>query len=209
MTRSENGRGDPPPLTALGEKPDRDQTLRRIEAATDHLGRLQQIMLEMLRSDSPAAPAPAPAPPISPNLPLNLPVMSLSRQMLDQLALALGDPPLRDRAGLPQRGLRLVAGRDMPAGSGPAPLWLRIDRHLRLRLDPASNQVAIERLVGMHWQPLPLCGHKDGQGGITLAPAALIGLAGPLSPWLARLLQPGPAPDATPSATLPPCPEEG
>lgn len=124
MTRSENGRGDPPPLTALGEKPDRDQTLRRIEAATDHLGRLQQIMLEMLRSDSPAAPAPAPAPPISPNLPLNLPVMSLSRQMLDQLALALGDPPLRDRAGLPQRGLRLVAGRDMPAGSGPAPLWL-------------------------------------------------------------------------------------
>lgn len=201
MTRSQNGRGDPTPLTAPGTRPGSDQSRHRIEAATDHLGRLQQILLEMLCNDSPAAPAP----PTS----LNPPVACLSRAVLDQLARSLGDPPLRNRPGLPQRGLRLVAGRDMPAGSGAAPLRLRIDRHLRLCLDGTSDQVAIEYLDGMRWRRLELCGQKDRHGGITLAPAALERLAGPLSPWLTRLLQPVPnAASDHPAAPLP-RPEKG
>lgn len=217
MTRSENGRGDPTPLTAPRKtpgtrsgtepdtEPDRDQTQRRIAAATDDLARLQQILLEILCNDRPAAPLPPRS--------LNLPVATLSRTVLDQLAHAMGDPPLRNRPDLPQRGLRLVAGRDMPAGSGSGsgtpPLRLRIDRHLRLCLDGASNQVAVERLTGMRWQGLELCGQKDGHGGVTLALAALERLAGPLSPWLTRLLQPMPDAIPDPDPRLPPCPEEG
>lgn len=184
MTRSDNGSDDREPLTEPGDALDRDAARHRIEAATCHLARLQEILLEMLGSDGAAATAPPPGPAI--------PAARLSRPALDLLAHSLGDPPLRNRPGLRRRGLQLVASRDRPAGPDTPPLQLRlrIDRNLRLCLDGASNQVAIEHLAGMYWRELELCGQKDGHGGVTLNPAALERIAGPLSPRLTRLLQP-------------------
>lgn len=115
MTRSENGRGGPKPLTEPGIEPGSqsgiqsgpDEGLRRIEAATDHLGRLQQILLEMLRSDGTLGPVPQLTP--------DMPAAQLSRPALDRLARNLGDPPLRNGADQPRRGLRLVGGHDVQA----------------------------------------------------------------------------------------------
>lgn len=210
MTRSENGRGGPDCRTAPGTEADMAETLRRIETATDHLARLQQILLEMLRDDGASAPAPAPRPPANmarANVAsANIPALHLSRLALDQLACALGDPPLHNRPDLPRRGLQLVSGRDFPAAPAPLPLSSRIDRHLRLRLGGASNQVAVERLSGMRWQPLDLHGRKDGHGGVTLDLAALERLAGPVSPQLTRFLRPSSSPIVPPA---PPCIDEG
>ena len=210
MTRSENGRGGPDCRTAPGTEADRNETRRRIETATDHLARLQQILLEMLCDEG--APVPVLAPRSAANMApanmaaANLPAAHLSRLVLDQLACALGDPPLHNRPDLPRRGLQLVGGRDLPAEPAPLPLSSRIDQHLRLRLGGASNRVAVERLSGMRWQPLDLHGRKDGHGGVTLDLAALERLAGPVSPQLTRFLRPSSSPIVPPA---PPCIDEG
>ena len=202
MKRSENGGGDRKLRIIPGTEPGNGETLRQIEAATDHLARLQEILLEMLCDE--AAPAFRSGPQLSPQIP----AASLSRPALDQLARDLGDPPLRDHPNLPRSGLQIVGARDLPAGPArPAtlPLRPRIDQHLRLRLDAASNRVTVEHLSDMRWRRLGLYARKDGHGGITLDGAALERLAGPLSPRLARFLQAAP----TRSPAPPPCPEEG
>lgn len=215
MKRSENGGGDCGFRIIAGAEPGSAKTLRQIEAATDHLARLQEILLEMLCDK--AAPAFRPGPQPSPEMP----AASLSRPALDQLARDLGEPPLRDHPDLPRRGLQIVGGWDLPAGPArPAtpPLRSRIDQHLRLCLDATSNRVAVEQRGAMRWQRLGLDARKDGHGGITLDRAALERLAGPLSPGLARFLRAGPAPASVPApaqtpdhpaAPPPPCREEG
>lgn len=109
----------------------------------------------------------------------------LSRQVLDRLARNLNEPPLRDQPQIQRRGLRL-AGRDAAAAG---PLYLRIDRHLRLCFDGNSNTVGIERRVGADWQRIALDAVKDGMGGVDLDLNELERQAGPLSPALWRILR--------------------
>lgn len=109
----------------------------------------------------------------------------LSRQVLDRLARNLDEPPLRDQPQVPRRGLRLT-GQD---GAVAQPLYLRIDRHLRLCFDGNSNIVGIERRVGTDWQRIALSAVKDGMGGVDLDLNELERQAGPLSPALWRILR--------------------
>ncbi len=117
----------------------------------------------------------------------------ISRRMLDELAIGLGEPPLHAR---PQadRGLRLVGGRTRSGTTTAAPLYLRLDRHLRLPLDSGSNCLEIERRLGGRWHRTGLRAVKDGMGGIEVDIAELERIAGPFSPELCRALTLDPDP---------------
>lgn len=167
---------------------DIDAIRRDMWAAMYRLSQLEDVMLEMLRAN-PSAAAGAetgtetaavsllPAADHPDRHTGKMPGASLSRQVLDDLAHQQGQPPVR--------GLRLI-GDGVPRQS--APIYLRIDRHLRLRLDAASDRVAVEHLLGTRWHRLGVTALKDGTGGVALDAAALLRLAGPLSPELHRAL---------------------
>ncbi|MDF3852691.1 hypothetical protein ACDP63_12860 [Paracoccus sp. P2] len=117
----------------------------------------------------------------------------ISRRMLVELAVGLGETPLHAHPSA-KRGLRLVGS----ARKGrPVPLYLRLDRHLRLPLDCGSNSLEIERRLGGRWHRTGLRAIKDGMGGIQIDIAMLEQLAGPFSPELRRILtlDPRPAPN--------------
>ncbi|MEF9603274.1 hypothetical protein O4J55_13320 [Paracoccus sp. PXZ] len=120
----------------------------------------------------------------------------ISRRMLVELAIGLGEIPLHARPRA-NRGLRLVGGRPRKGSDPAAPLYLRLDRHLRLPLDCGSNALEIERRLGGRWHRTGLHAIKDGMGGIELDIAMLEHLAGPFSPELRRALtlDPKPPPD--------------
>lgn len=108
----------------------------------------------------------------------------ISRRMLVELAVGLGETPLHARP-CARRGLHLVGGARRGT---PVPLYLRLDRHVRLPLDCGSNSLEIERRLGGRWHRTGLRAIKDGMGGIGIDIAMLERLAGPFSPELRRAL---------------------
>lgn len=173
---------------------------RNMRAAMDRLTRLEEIMLEMLCAGAagaaPFRPDAAESHPSERPVPAGCGTIAgrdprhgaLSRKMLDDLARHHGQPPLC--------GLWLIeGGAACPASArgrrqaAPPPLYLRIDRHLRLCLEASANRVGVEHLDGTHWRDLDLAARKDGRGGVALDPAALERRAGPLSPELRRMLR--------------------
>lgn len=161
----------------LPDAPDPDPDQHDLQAAIARLIRMQEIMHEMLDT------VPAPPGPARQDSAGETALVHLSRQKIIELAIAQGHQPLHSRPET-RRGLRLV-------GHGDDPLYVTIDRHLRLHLDRNSNRVGIERLRGRGWSCTGISARKDGCGGITLDAKALERAAGPFSPPLRRALTPG------------------